>query len=456
MSSPNKAPQYFQFTASDLDGNVIRHELKPERSVFIGSSSNCGFRLTGPDVSQIHCHLTQESGKLFVKDWMSAKGTRINGQSITEITPFGPSDSLEVGSFKINFRVVYPSIPYSDKSNAEYVENEISSRAFAKSESERLSHEPEIADPKLFSRSFSCEPTEEKAFAFDVDCFEFDEVEEEQTYDRETVALLRAEIEYLQATLAQRDADKITLPRELDDRLESIDLPSDVGDRMLKRMQELIEEANHSDERVALLEELLRAAEDANRSEQEERQQLEAWVGEIEARIAQREEEHTAELDALKHRLDEATDQQHRLELKLKQAAQSGNATSHFDETLESLQASNRSLQHELAKVRKERLAFEQRVEQLSTVNAEALQEERANIAKERAQLARMRYEISQKLSEVEVLPKSTTAADQESATRIQALRNHLREIHEQEKTEVRDNTLSTRLARLWKRVEYV
>ena len=46
-------------------------------------------------------------------------------------------------------------------------------------------------------------------------------------------------------------------------------------------MQELIEEANRSDERVAILEDLLHAAEDASRSEIEERAQLEAWVGDI-------------------------------------------------------------------------------------------------------------------------------------------------------------------------------
>lgn len=438
MNASERKIEYLQFTATDQSGMITKHDLKPDRSIFIGSSSNCGFQLTGPDVSQIHCHLTQDSGKLFVKDWMSSVGTRVNGQPITEPTELSPEDVLEVGIYKITFREVIAAIPFQCRSAVERVADEIVDEAASTSHLEELGVD-----------------ASGEAFDFDSDFFEVDEAEVEQTYDRETVTLLRAEIEDLQATLAQRDADLASLHREQNEKSDSDNVLGDASDRILKRMQDLIDEANQSDERVSLLEELLHAAEDANRSEQEERQQLEAWVGDIESRVAQREEEHLAEVEALGHRLDVATEQQHRMEQKLKQAAQTGNATRIFDETLETLQAANKSMQHELAQARREQLVLEQRVEQLSSVNEEALREERANIAKEQAKLARMRYEISQKLAEVENLPKSTSPADQESATRIRALRHHLREIHEQEKTEVRDITLTTRLARLWKRVEH-
>ena len=66
-----------------------------------------------------------------------------------------------------------------------------------------------------------------------------------------------------------------------------------------------------------------------------------------------------------------------------------------------------------------------------------------------------MRYEISSKLANVDDLPKTLNSADMETAHRIQTLRQHLREIHEQEKAEEKEASLTTRLARLWKRVEY-
>ena len=65
-----------------------------------------------------------------------------------------------------------------------------------------------------------------------------------------------------------------------------------VTDQVLQRMEELIEEANRSDERAGLLEEMLHAAEDATRAERDERSQLEAWLTDIERRIGSREDEH--------------------------------------------------------------------------------------------------------------------------------------------------------------------
>ena len=83
------------------------------------------------------------------------------------------------------------------------------------------------------------------------------------------------------------------------------------------------------------------------------------------------------------------------------------------------------------------------------------MREERAKLAKEQAAVSRLRYELSSKLTEIEQMPKSDNRADQETGQRIRALREHLREIHEQEKDEVKESTLATRLAKLWKRVEY-
>jgi hypothetical protein len=301
------------------------------------------------------------------------------------------------------------------------------------------------------------EPTsasDEDSIDLDGDFFEFDE-DEEETFDRETVALLQAEIEDLRAALAQRDADQMveveSAERANDPTIE--DQPDDV----LQRMQELIDEANRSDERVALLEEMLLAAEDTNRSEREERSQLEAWVRDIEKKVGDREEEHAAELEALKARLQESAEQQQRLQKQLRKAASGGDAdaTKQYDQILESLQQKNRDLEEGLAEAKKQCLTLEKRLESAQGGADELLRAERAKLAKEQAAVSRLRYELSSKLSQIEQMPQSDNRADQETGQRIRALREHLREIHQQEKEEVKESTLTTRLAKLWKRVEY-
>ena len=295
---------------------------------------------------------------------------------------------------------------------------------------------------------------DEESMDSDVNFFDFEE-EEEETFDRETVALLQAEIEDLRAALAQRDADQMVELEgpERTNHPTSEEAPDDV----LQRMQELIDEANRSDERVALLEEMLLAAEDANRSEREERNQLEAWVRDIEKKVGDREEEHAAELEALKSRLQEAAEQQLRLQKQLRKAASGGtaDATKQYDQILESLQQKNRDLEEELAESQKQCLNLDKRLESAQGGTDELLREERAKLAKEQAAVSRLRYELSSKLTEIEQMPKSDNRADQETGQRIRALREHLREIHEQEKDEVKESTLATRLAKLWKRVEY-
>ena len=92
------------------------------------------------------------------------------------------------------------------------------------------------------------------------------------------------EIETLQTALAQRDADHL-FDRSPQSHASAECPATEASDEVLHRMHELVDEANRSDERVALLEQMLHAADDANRSEQEERHHLEAWVGDIEKRI---------------------------------------------------------------------------------------------------------------------------------------------------------------------------
>ncbi len=452
-------------TARHKSGATRRHELNAGQGVFVGTSDNCGLQLDGAGLSEIHCRLEYNDGELRVQDWMSDQGTRLNGQPVDGNQKVGASDVIQIGDHEIT---IGSGESVTKAAAEETTEQEAAEETWEEPQEEQSTQASQHAEPgedfQAVDSALQDEPLPVESSPIDSSAdddslsidfaADFFDVEEEETYDRETVALLQAEIEDLQAQLAQRDAEASHEPLQLD----IPDHEPEESDQVLDRMQELIEEANRSDERVAILEEMLLAAEDASRSEVEERNQLEAWVGDIERRIGQREEEHAAELNALRQRLEESADAQARLQRQLRQAAAGGNAPKHYEETLDQLQQSNRELQEKLAESEKECRQLQQRTENQSEEIEGSLRAERAAIAKERAKISRMRFELSNQLKEIDEIdeiPKNENQADKETAHRIQTLRQHLREIHEQEKQEERDAPLTARLKKLWKRVEY-
>ena len=482
-------------------GATYRYELKNDQGVFVGKSSNCGLQLHDKDLSDIHCRIGMEEGKLRIQNWMSATGTLVNGSEIPAEQDLELFDIIQIGSHKIRIATsnasadalvpksatpaaTAPVVPTASRKEDEgFTESKrnmslVDTDSLLESPTEellrngldsldRVDSSREDASSVDVALSIRGEDeidldlsTDPESMDLDVDFFS---LEEEETYDRETVALLEAEIDELRTALAQRDAEQTADPFPATDELVST-----ASDEVLLRLQELIEEANRSDERAALLEEMLHSAEDASRSERDERNQLEAWVRDIEKRVGQREEEHSAEIDALKNRLQESSQQQERLQKQLRRVAASGSAAGgastdsgsasaakEYEQILESLQDKVRQLESSLAESQEKCVSLEKRLATAEGGHEEVLRGERAKLAQEQAKISRMRYELSSKLAEIEQEPKVSNKADQETGHRIRALREHLREIHEQEKQEVKETTLATRLANLWKRVEY-
>ncbi|MGB0599155.1 MAG: FHA domain-containing protein [Rubripirellula sp.] len=469
-----------KLTAQDEMGSTRSFELHSDQGVFVGQSSNCGLQIRGEGIGDIHCRIGFDEGKLMVQDWMSS-GTRVNGKAIESSVDLDHGDVVQIGSHRIS---IGPTTEQTSDAKASVRCEEIQMGTLRESTSDASlpKHEQELHDGQsepesieIFGRDADPLPTETENGQAAIDLEEtasptvgdsggwlnaqtldfasdFTELEDEQTFDRETVDLLRAEIEELQAALAQQDACGFE-----DVNLQFMTPQTDAGDAgmMEQRIKELIEEANRSDERVCLLEEMLHAAEDANRNEREERNQLEAWVSDIESRITQREEESAAEIEMLHSRLEEANQEQDRLRRKLGQAAVGGNAPSHYEETLEDLQRLNRELQIKFDQSQKQQHILEQRLEESAHQQENLVREERAQIAKEQARLSRLRFELSSKVADVESLPKEANEVEIENSGKIRALREHLREIHEQEKKKEAEASLTSRLAKMWKRVEY-
>jgi hypothetical protein len=224
------------------------------------------------------------------------------------------------------------------------------------------------------------------------------------------------------------------------------------SERMMQRMRQLIDEANRAEERVLLLEEMLHAAEDCNRAEAEERTHLMAWVGDIEKRIGQREQEQRAEADVLRRRLKESQNEVKRLQGKIKQFAtsQTDSAPVNVDSSLDELQERNHALENRLAESERIQRELHSKLDNQGEANEVALREERAKLAKESAEVSRMRFEFAQRLKEDEAIPPSGTNQ------RLQGLLDeHRRELKKMSaEREQESTTLTGRLRGLWTRVD--
>ncbi|WP_164101962.1 FHA domain-containing protein [Candidatus Laterigemmans baculatus] len=479
MSTSTTPPAALVVTAENDRGERAIHQLETGRSVLVGRSKDCGLRLQGEELSACHCLLSFENGTLWVQDWASQSGTLLNGQPVEAKVAVGPSDELRVGEYRLTTAAATTGIATAwlrggDQHAESEPNNALPSRRPAKVESggEQDATWDQDAEAEAGDATASAEAA--PLWGDDELLGDFGDRERGRTrgalepasFEQETIALLREEIELLQEMLAERDAQLAQRDAQLaqhdaafDESAAGIAIAEedDETEALLARMEQLLEEAAHGDERVALLEEMLRAAEEANQAEQEERHQLEAWVGDIERRIAHRDEQRDAEVEALRARLEEATEERERAQLQLQQAAAVGNAPQHYEQTLARLQQQNKALQERIAQLISERAGLAQQLEQSGCRDEEALREERVALAQERAIVSRLRSELANKLSALEESPKPLKPAESDAATRLQALREHLREIHNEEQQaspKPRNHGLSGRLSRIWKRLE--
>lgn len=227
--------------------------------------------------------------------------------------------------------------------------------------------------------------------------------------------------------------------------------PSDIA-RLEQRLQQLLSEADSSDQRIRMLEDLLLAAESAHRAQQDEKEFLESWLDDIEQKFTLKEQEHRAELEILQAANQSLKKEVEQLQQKLVHAASGSDASVQLQETVAELRTANQQLGEQLDQSRRQCRQLEQQQSTATTEDSSELREERAQLARERAELARQRHELLNQLSTVGP-HNSENQAETEMACRIRALRQHLREIHEQEQVEKAERSLTSRISNLWHRV---
>ncbi len=271
--------------------------------------------------------------------------------------------------------------------------------------------------------------------------------------DREAYELLQLEVERLQYELAERDAQLAELGSL--DYADEGEEEGEPDEALLTRLEDLLAELERNDERGAMLEQLLRAAEEKNRAEQEERRHLAGWVDDIEQRFGERDAEWQAERDALTHRVETVLAERDGLMDQLRErCSHTGGAVAASTADLDQLQATNLSLRQELHEAQEHCLQLEEQVrernKQLScrTQDDTKLREEQLQLAQERAELARQQAELTTAQATLQELPRRP---ETEIDCRLREFRQHLREIHSQEQ---QNPVKTSRLSRLWARIE--
>jgi chromosome segregation ATPase len=221
---------------------------------------------------------------------------------------------------------------------------------------------------------------------------------------------------------------------------------------MESRIRDLLNEAEQSDQRIAVLEDLLLACESAQAAQFEERQCFAAWLQDIERKFGEREAEHLAEVEAVKRMVAEGQVEIQQLHQRLVKASSMPSGHTEVMTTLEELRVSNLRLQDQLRGSQDRCRELEQQVAIADSPRLEDLRMEMAVLAQERAELARQRHELVNQLTLASSVPKQASSEDQEMACRIRTLREHLREIHSQEQTTQSGTSFTARLSNLWHR----
>lgn len=475
------------------NGERLAHRLHEGENLLVGRDRTCSLRLEGDGVASLHCSLSLRDGRVSLQDWYSESGTLINGERVESHAPVPPGAEIEVGGFRLAVEGgPGADLPASGRTpvSSQSDRNDMNDMAGApappasaasadgppqpeapavggqesRDDAEIARLQEELQEARAEADRLREDLRRARSAATRPDAAPADPGYEFDAFQQDSIATLQAEIETLQGELAERDAQLAELSDWADGHQPQGDPTADdtaaETAALADRLEQLLDELERSDGRISQLEDLLRLAEDAKRAEQEERRQLESWVGDIEHRVAQWESEWQAEIETLQQRIEQLTSERDRAEQRLQQVAAGDRPESSADgEMLETLRQRNGDLQRRLEESERRRADLEQRITELEQTAApgtgdresDLSREEQVELAQERAALARERAELTQMRDELQEQAEKVRSS---SDARFRAFREHLREIHEQEKQERAERSLSSRLGRLWKRLE--
>jgi pSer/pThr/pTyr-binding forkhead associated (FHA) protein len=434
--------------------------IREDQCLAVGTDPSNDICLLDDDVATTHCMIAARGGNVTVRDCFSAAGTFVDQVRIRELQ-LQADAIIQIGRTKITVQLNRVSSSLSP------VEERLSSNTPPTPVSAPISSvrppAPTAVSVDVQKQTHASPPTEpllEKINQLETQLqdaqAEIDVLQSRLTsvpdvafpvadpYQEEMLELLRAEILALQTALADRDHVQTAQAAADSDFDRDDQLSKPDAEKLVERLEQLLQELQQRDDQIATLTDLLEATEAANRAEQEERSQIDSWLHDIEQRCGDREQEWRAQQAKLQSELEAVAEERNRA-----QAALNGDSSS---VKLEAAQNVMRSLR-ETAETQREKLnAAEQEISRLRRELEAAVQgpprEERMQLAEERSEIARLRQELEHERQ------RRQNPAVNDDNLKLKALRQHLNEIHEQEKKEREERKLSSRIARLWNRLD--
>ena len=436
--------------------NCSVKEIHDGERLFVGSDESSDLRLTDDDVASTHCVISAESGCITVRDCYSQAGTSVDGNRISEMR-LTANVEIHVGTAVILVNLESQRTADADCSDTTALPPAVSVQ---KPVQQLPSETKPIEDDGQHQRNpdASLRTISDLQLQLDQSRAENEvlhsrlaaavttaAVSDSDPYQEEMLELLRAEVMDLQAALAEQyqagadQTSKIRTKSSGDDVLSQDD-----AEKLVRRLEDLLLELQERDEQAATLTELLSAAEEANRAERDERAQLDAWLKDIEERFGCREQEWLAQRNRLQSVIETIAAERDRAEAAI--SADSSNTK------LEAAQNVLTALRDTAESQRQQLVESEQTVARLrreiELAGRGRSHEESVQLAEERAELARQRQELESARRD------ESRPGPGEAILKLQVLREHLKEIHQQEQKEQEERKLSSRIARLWNRME--
>lgn len=411
-------------------------------SINVGSDSSANVQIVGDGVAPIHCQFVSGKESIWIRDCHGTGGTSVNGEMISE-SAVELDSKVQLGSVVFRLESVRPEsfAPKTELAPQPQVASGSNRQTVSNVEIELQTAHSEIQI--LRERLAASTPI--------VSTIESDPFQDEM------IELLRSEVIELQRALSDQSEAQMSpvMTSDLLSENASVEVTPVDGEteKLVTRLEQLLEELEQRDEQVALLHTLLEAAEEANRAEQDEREQLIAWVPDIERRLSERELEWQAEREQLQADNQRITEERDQVEA-LKLVDSSDTRTEALQRMASEARAECEGLRNQMRTATSVNAKLQRELEQ---VQDSVSKEEVVRVAMERAELARMRHDLEsrmQELAEQSERPAAGLAIDHN----LRVLREHLKEIQEQEKTERaierEERTLGSRIAGLWKRID--
>lgn len=459
----------FTYSVQIPGGAYITRKLREGETVSVGSDGTADLRLESPGIAGMHCLLSRSDHHVNIKDCYSPAGTYVNGQKIQSLDVTG-NCCIKLQGIEIQLKRAGDTTPVVESPSETITESQRiePNETAIELESNRLdlddtvesftldAHETEVSHPTDFEslneiqrlmNELEESKTENAVLRERLDILPKQASSpEEDPIQKEMIDLMRQEIEALQQELEKRNSEQFQFDLQTDS-LPVEAMPSrDEVERLVIRLEELLEELEGKDEQIQVLQDLVLASETANQAEQEEREQLTKWLGEFEGRFEDLAGEWQAENDLLKRQLEKLEEE--RISTMTALASDTKGAKAEalrrmVDSQREQLVESQTEL-HFLKEANTELRA------QLEEAQNASPKEEEIRLARERAEIARMRHDLEVKLHKATQSKGLNGQPTDGVEQKLRDLTQELRDSHNRDKPNA---SLSSRFLSLWSRL---